>query len=143
MERLIVAAALVAVAVVVALALQRRRKADPEAQAPRFSTPDRLDRADFHRPDADWLVVAFTSATCSTCASVVQRMGPLASDQVAIQEVEVTERPDLHQRYDVDAVPLVVVADAAGSVRAHAFGPQTTAGLWSLVADARGSGAAG
>ncbi len=144
MDRMLLAAVLIGAAVAIAVTIGNRRGASrggggvqQPTSEPTFAVPSDLDRALFVEPHRPWLVVAFTSATCSTCASVVERMGPLASDQVAVQEVEVTSHPDLHERYGVDAVPLVVVADAEGVVRAHAFGPQTTAGLWSLVADAR------
>ncbi len=150
MERLLLAVVLIGVAVAIAVTISRRREATRgpaagsgsgsgggQAGEPTFSVPSALDRSLFDDPQRAWLVVAFTSLTCSTCASVVERMGPLESDQVAVQEVEVTRRRDLHERYGVDAVPLVVVADAEGLVRAHAFGPQTTAGLWSMVAGAR------
>lgn len=130
-----IAAVVVVVAVVVAVVVQRRR---PVAErAPSFQVPPRLDRGDFDRPDTPWLVAVFTAATCDTCAGVLARARPLASDELVVQEVEVAASRALHQRYGIDAVPLVVVADAAGAVRAHAFGPQATSDLWGLVAQAR------
>lgn len=135
LSRLVLALVLVAVAVVVAIVVQRRRPVP--APAPRFNVPPRLDRGDFSRPDVAWLVAVFTSATCETCAGVVERAAPLASGEVVVQEVEVGRDAALHERYDISAVPLVVVVDHDGVVRAHAFGPQGTSELWGLVADAR------
>ena len=71
MARLALAAGLVVAAVVVAWLVQRH-KGEP-ARAPTFHVPDRLERASFDRPEAPWLVVVFTSATCDTCAAVAEK----------------------------------------------------------------------
>jgi hypothetical protein len=99
--------------------------------------PAQIDRHDFPRPQAPWLVVVFTSSTCHTCADVVAKAGVLASDDVAVTEVEYTAARDLHRRYGIDSVPLVLVADAAGIVRRHVLGPVTATDLWAAVAAAR------
>ena len=81
--------AIVAVVVLVAtiVALQRRRSPQPPTQ-PRGTVPSQLDRADFFQPSAPWLVVAFTSATCSTCSDVMRKASVLASKEVVVQEAE-------------------------------------------------------
>ncbi len=135
MERLIVAAVLVALAVVVAVVLDRRRP-DAPTQA-RWAVPTQLDRADFARSEATWLVAVFTSATCDSCAGVVARALPLESGEVAVQEVEVGAEPELHRRYGIDAVPCLVVADPAGVVRASFVGPPTATELWAALAELR------
>jgi hypothetical protein len=135
MERLLLAAVVVAVAAVVAVLVQRRRP-EPPTQA-RWPIPTQLDRNDFDEPATPWLVAVFTSATCSACERVLMGAQPLASDQVAVTEVEVKARPDVHKRYQIEAVPLVVVADADGVVRASAVGPTTPTELWDAVAEAR------
>jgi hypothetical protein len=138
-ERLVLVLVLVAVAVVVALVLERRRRpADPAPTG--YALPAQLDRADFDRPEAPWLVAVFTSATCSTCASVWSKAQMLASDDVAVQEVEVSAARHLHERYRIEAVPAVVVADAAGEVRATFLGPVTATDLWATVAELREPG---
>lgn len=134
-ERALIAVVLVLAAVAVATIVQRRRP-QPSA-APTFHVPDRVDRSDFDRPDVPWLVAAFTSSTCDTCAGVMQKAMALESDAVAVQELEVKARSDLHQRYGVDAVPLLIVVDSAGTVRRHFFGPVPTSELWAAVADTR------
>lgn len=141
MERLVVAAVVVVVAVVVALVLQRRQT-DPPARAA-FQVPAQLDRDDFDRPDAPWLVAVFTSATCETCAGVWDRARPLDAgpgSPVVVQELEVGTEPALHERYGIDAVPLVVIADAEGVVVRHFLGPVTATDLWAAVAEARQPG---
>lgn len=136
MVRIIVAVAIVVVAALVAEIVRRRRRPDAPTQ-PRHALPAQLDRADFERPEAPWLVVVFTSATCETCAGVVDKANVLASGEVAVQDVPYQERRDLHERYAIDAVPCLLLADAAGVVRASFLGPVGAAELWSAVADAR------
>jgi hypothetical protein len=140
-ERLLLALALIAVAVVVAVVLQRRRAAPPARSA--WHVPIQLDRADFDRPDAPWLVAVFTSATCDSCAGVWERAVPLDAGPdgpVVVQQVEAVADRELQRRYGIDAVPLVVLADAAGIVRWHVTGPVTATDLWAAVAEARDPG---
>ena len=135
MDRLLVAAAIVAVAVVVALVVRRRRPDAPTQ--PAKGVPVQLDRHDFARPEAEWLVAVFTSATCHTCADVVAKAGVLASDDVAVTEIQYPDRRDLHERYGVDAVPLLVIAGRDGVIRGSFLGPVSATDLWAAVAAAR------
>jgi hypothetical protein len=59
---------------------------------------------------------------------------------VAVQEAEVTRDADLHERYRIDAVPTLVIADAAGVVRGSFVGPVTATDLWATVAELREPG---
>ena len=138
--RLLIAAAIVAVAVAVAYAM-RRRRADAPTQATR-AVPSQLDRTDFERPDAEWLVAVFTSATCDTCADVLAAARTLidTAGDVAVVDVEYQALPPLHERYGIEAVPLLVIADAEGVVRASVFGPVGAADLARAFAAARASG---
>jgi hypothetical protein len=138
-ERLVLVVVLAAVAVAVALVAQRRRR-PPAPTITGHVLPDRLDRADFARPDAPWLVAVFTSTTCHTCAGVWEKAELLASDDVAVQQLEAEEAKALHDRYRVTAVPGVVVADASGTVRARFLGPVTATDLWATVAELRDPG---
>jgi hypothetical protein len=133
--RILIAVALVAVALVVAYVLEKRKPAPPTQ--PTWAVPSQLDRADFDRPTAPWLVVVFTSATCTTCAGVLAKAKPLENDEVAVQEVEAVARKDLHQRYAIDAVPTLVVADAAGVVRGSLVGPASAEEIWAAVSGVR------
>jgi hypothetical protein len=139
MERVLIAAALVAVALVVAALLQRRRPAAP-TQA-RWTVPAQLDRADFEGPDVPWLVAVFTSTTCDSCERMLEKAAVLASADVRVQNVTFQDSKDIHQRYAVDVVPLLVVADAAGVVRASFIGTASATDLWAAVAEARHPGA--
>ena len=135
MDRLLIAAAIVVVAVIVALIARRRRPVAPTQ--PAGLVPTQLDRHDFVRPDAPWLVAVFTSATCDTCADVVAKAAVLASDEVAVTEVEWQSHRDVHDRYRIDGVPLLVIADREGVVRSSFAGPVTATDLWAAVAAAR------
>jgi hypothetical protein len=137
-DRLIIAAAIVVIAVVVALSVRRWRRPDAPTQVSR-AVPSQLDRGDFVRPGAAWLVVVFTSATCDTCAGVVAAARSLGGDDVAVVDVEYQARRSVHERYRIEAVPMVVFADAAGAVRASRLGPVSAAELASVLAAARGS----
>jgi hypothetical protein len=120
----LLAALAVAVLVgLVALLLRRRQRPDAPTQPRTRPVPAQLDRADFARPETPWLVVAFTSANCLSCRATVDEAQALAGERVAVEEVEVGARGSLHARYGITAVPIVVVADADGVVRASFVGP--------------------
>lgn len=130
---------LVAVAVAVALVVERRRKPATPTNVG-HTLPDHLDRRDFADPSAPWLVAVFTSATCDTCAGVWDKARHLASDDVAVQEIEVSAARALHDRYRITAVPAVVIADRTGAVRSTFLGPVTATDLWATVAELREPG---
>ena len=138
MDRLLLLVLVAATAGTLAHLLQRRRPDAPVRTG--WSVPQQLDRRDFDRPDAPWLVAVFTSATCDTCGSVVEVARPLESQAVAFQEVEAGERRDLHDRYAVDAVPMVLLVDGVGVVRDHHLGPVTATHLWGSLAELRQPG---
>jgi hypothetical protein len=135
----VIALVLVVLAVAVATILNRTRRPAPPSQ-PTYAVPAQLDRADFDRPHAPWLVAVFSSATCATCADMVAKARVLGSEEVAVDDVEVGARGDLHRRYRIDAVPLTVLADAEGVVRASFVGPATATDLWAAMAEVREPG---
>lgn len=136
MIRVVIAVAIVVLAAGVAAIVNRRRRADPPTQ-PRQQFPAQLDRADFSEPSRPWLVAVFSSESCHTCADVVAKAEVMRSDDVAVDVVPFQTRRDLHQRYAIDAVPCLVVADAVGTVHAGFLGSVTATDLWAAVADAR------
>ena len=119
-SRLLVALVVSVVAVVVARLLERRRPAPPTRDA--YPGPAQLDRQDFPRPDAPWLFVLFSSRTCDSCGPMATRVQGLESDEVAVIEVEAKAERELHRRYRIEGVPMVVLADADGAVRAGFVG---------------------
>ena len=124
------------VAVASGVAWQRRRTTAAPTQ-PHGALPSQLSRADFHAADTPWLVVAFTSATCDTCALVAQKVAVLASREVAVQEVEYSKNRTLHDRYRVEAVPTLVIADSRGVVQFSHVGPISATDLWAEMARCR------
>jgi hypothetical protein len=135
-ERLLIALAIGVVAGLFALWLRRRRTVDaPTGGAGRV--PTQLDRADFPRPDAPWLVAVFTSATCDACKDVRSKVEILESEDVAVVAVEFPTDRETHKRYGIDSVPLVVIAGADGVVQRHFLGPVTATDLWAAVAAER------
>lgn len=132
--------AVVVVAVVVAELVRRRRPDAPTQPRAGYRAPSQLDRADFEGADREWLVAVFTSATCTTCAETLARASVLASDAVAVCEVEVAARPDLHSRYGIEAVPIVAISDRDGVVRQSFIGPVSATHLWGALAELREPG---
>jgi len=132
---------IVGVVVIVALLAnlwQRKRQVDAPTQGA-SEVPSQIDRADFVRPDAPWIVLAFTSATCQTCSDIERKVQVLETKSVAIQILEYTAERDLHARYKIDAVPAVLMADSNGVVQANFLGPVSATDLWAALARARDS----
>jgi len=138
-ERIVLAVVLALVALGVAWVLQRRQRPAAPVRTG-YSVPTQVDRADFDHAEVPWLVAVFTSATCDICAGVWDKARPLASEAVAVQEVEYVARRDLHDRYRIEAVPSVLVVDAEGVVVRSFLGPVTATDLWAAVAEAREPG---
>jgi copper chaperone CopZ len=134
--RVVVAIVILAIAAGIAWWLEHRRVVAPPSQG-RAVAPEQLDRNDFPRPEAPWLVVLFTSRHCESCAGLVDKALPLASDEVAVAEVEYTLQPDLHARYRIDAAPITVVVDHEGVTRAAFIGAYAAPELWSALAEVR------
>jgi len=138
-ERALIALVLAGAVLAVAAVIQRRQRVDAPVRTG-YALPAQLDRADFQRPEAPWLVVVFTSATCGTCHGVWERARLLESASVAVQEVEHLVDGDLHDRYAIEAVPTALVVDGRGVVAAGFVGPVTATDLWAAVAEAREPG---
>lgn len=140
MDRVLLAGLLLVGAVAVALVLRRRQTDEPVRTS--WAVPDWLDRTEFSEPASPWLVAVFTSATCRSCQEALAEVQRLAGEDVAVEEVDVETRPELHERYGIEAVPTVVIADAEGAVRGSFIGPPTAVELRDRVAEARRADAA-
>lgn len=139
MTRLVIAVVIVAVVAVFAELVRRRRVPDAPTQR-RFNVPEQLDRADFVRPEAPWLVVTFSSDTCDKCADVVSKAAVLETRDVAVANIDFLQNKKLHERYNIDAVPTLVIVDSDGVTRKSFLGPMTATDLWAGVAEAREPG---
>ena len=135
--RVVVVVVVFGALVVLAWWLERRRRVDAPPR-PAGAVPVQLDRADFSRPDAPWLVVLFTSTACESCEGLYDKTKPLESSDVAVVECEFPQARALHDRYRIDAAPMTLIADAEGVVRASFLGAFQAADLWNALAELRG-----
>ena len=135
--QLAIGLAVALVAAAAAVVITKRTRVDAPTQPESYEVPAMLDRADFDRPEAPWLVAVFSSSTCLSCEDAWDKARHLESDEVAVQEIEAIERKDLHERYDIDAVPMIVVADDEGVTRASFVGVPSAADLWAALAELR------
>ena len=135
MTRSLIAIGVILIALLLAWAYQRRNStyAASPSVAPTYSVPKKLERWDFTHPNHNWLLVVFTSKSCSTCAGVINAAQQLASSSVAIQEVEYNAQRDLHARYGIAVVPLVILVDKDGMVVASHAGAATAEELAKLL----------
>jgi hypothetical protein len=136
--RLIIAAAILVVVLGVSWWLRRRRPEGPPRDA--YPVPRQLDRADFARPNAPWLVAYFSSEVCDSCQGLGPKVAALESAAVATCELDYADRRDLHQRYDISAIPMILLADDAGVVHRAFIGATTAADLWAALAELREPG---
>ena len=139
MQILVIAVVIAAVVALAATTYRNRRTPEPPTQTA-WSVPQQLDRAEFDDPRAAWLAVLFTSETCATCANMAEKVELLRSTEVAVDIVSFQARRIAHERYCIDAVPTVVVADLEGVVRASFVGPVSATDLWASVAELREPG---
>jgi len=137
--RLLIAAGLVAVVIAVALVAHRRRRPAPPPRDA-YPVPAQLDRADFPRPDAPWLVAYFWSRTCDSCEGMGEKVAVLESSEVATCALEAVDHRALHRRYEIAAIPMVLVVDADGVVRRSFVGAVSATDLWAALAEARSAG---
>ena len=135
MDRLLLVLGGVAIAALVAMLLSRGHQAAPAANT--HTIPRQLNRGDFKGATRPWLVAVFTASTCATCAGVMERARHLDSSYVVVQELELSTDKAIHERYGVDAVPMVLIADETGAVQRAFLGPTTAADLWASLAELR------
>jgi hypothetical protein len=137
--RLLIAAALVVVVLVVAVVAQRRRRPAPPPRDA-YPVPAQLDRSDFPRPDAPWLVAYFWSRTCDSCQGMGEKVAVLESPEVGTVQLEAVDDRDLHRRYEIAAIPMVLIVDADGVVRRSFVGAVSATDLWAALAELRSGG---
>lgn len=132
MSRLIITLALLAVVGALAYVYQNRRATAQVATA--NPLPSHVDRSAFIAPNAPWLLVVFSSASCLACADVWKHAQGFEQANVAVQEVEVLADPELHGAYNIDSVPSTLVVDAQGIVKADFVGPLSPADIDQIAA---------
>ena len=136
MLRIVIGVALLAVALIISTVLERRRRVgSPISDA--HPVPRQLFRVDFPQPEAPWLVALFSSQTCDSCASMRERVQALGASDVAVCDLEFSAERELHERYEISGVPMVLIADAEGVVRESFVGPATAQELRDALARVR------
>ncbi|HEY8217172.1 MAG TPA: thioredoxin family protein [Acidimicrobiia bacterium] len=136
--QLAIGIAVAAGALGVAWWLRRRVPDGPPRDA--YPVPRQVARADFERPDAPWLVAYFSSAACASCAGLGPKVEALESRDVATCELPFETRRDIHDRYRIEAIPMVLIVDADGVVCRAFVGATTATDLWAATAEARSPG---
>ncbi len=129
--------AIVAVSVVAAsvIALVVNKRSPDVPTSPSFGVPQQLDRADFAAPEAGWLFVLFSSKTCLACADAREALLAVGSTGAQVQELEVESNRALHEKYAIDAVPTIVLADHEGVVQWSYLGAPAPADVADVLAD--------
>jgi len=136
--RIVIALLILATVGAVAWVMRRRPPEPPPRDV--YPVPKQLDRADFPRPEAAWLVALFSSDACDSCHGLGDKLTPLESGDVAVCEVDAEHQGALHRRYELAAIPTTVVADDEGVVRRAFVGAFTATDLWAAVAELRDPG---
>ena len=136
--RLGVGVAILVVAVAIAWWLRRQRPQAPPRDA--YLVPRQLDRADFPRPEAGWLVAYFSSTTCAGCQQLGPKVEVLASADVVTIDCSFENQRELHERYEISAIPMILIADADGVVQRAFIGATSATDLWAAVAEVREPG---
>jgi len=137
--RLVVAAAVVAVVFVVAVVVRKRSRPEPPPRTA-YPIPRQLDRTDFPDPGKATLVAYFWSRTCDSCVGLGPKLAVLADADTALAAFEETDDRAMHRRYDIAAIPMILVADTDGVVRRAFVGAVSSEDLWSAVAAIRSPG---
>jgi Thioredoxin len=136
--RIVIGVALLGVVLVIAALLRRGRPAPPPRDV--YPIPRQLDRDDFPRPDAPWLVAYFSSTLCDSCRGLGPKVAVLESADVSVCELDAARRRDLHERYEISAIPMILITDDEGVVRRAFVGATTATDLWAAVAELRSPG---
>ena len=137
--RLIITAVLAGVVLAAALVVRRRRRPAPPPRSA-YPIPRQLDRNDFARPDAPWLIAFFWSLTCDSCGGLETKVRALESPSVATCALEAVADRAVHQRYEIAAIPMILIVDSEGVVRRAFVGTVSATDLWAAVADVRSPG---
>ena len=105
-----------------------------------YPVPKQLDRADFPRPEAAWLVTLFSSAACDSCQGLGAKLEPLESSDVAVCEIDAEHTARSIAATSSPPSPPRVIADHEGVVRRAFVGAFTATDLWAAVAELRDPG---
>jgi len=133
--RIIIVGIVVALAIALNQVFARRGKQSPTQADP--TMPTHIDRSDFADEQKEWLVLAFTSSSCNTCADIERKAVVLRSQNVAVDICEYSANQSLHKKYAIEAVPTLLFVEADGVVRKGFLGPASATDIWAALARVR------
>lgn len=133
MVTLLIVLAIAAVAAAVAWRFNGRAPDAPTT--PQFAAPQQLDRSDFEHPDREWLLALFSSETCLSCHEAREALEPVRFDRVGVLDLPLETNKALHNRYSIDAVPIMVLADSDGVVRWSYLGAPPAEAIRNILVD--------
>lgn len=130
---------IVVLCIVTIVVVNRRKRGS--TQTTHYDAPVRLDLHDFFDKVTEVCVVAFTSSSCESCDNVWSKVAVVQSDKVSVANIEYEDDRGkiLHAKYDIEAVPTIVVCDTAGTTKKAYLGSVTATDLWAGVAAVRGA----
>lgn len=129
------------VLVVIGLLLGVARKNKAQTQVTSFDLPTQIDIEDFTNSNALVHVCMFSSEHCDGCETVWAKAEVLKSDKVEVVKISYQDEHGrkLHDKYQIEAVPSVLVCDENGKTLKAFLGNVTATDLWAAVAQARGA----
>jgi hypothetical protein len=132
---------LLVVAACLGLILYSRSKKPSPTSTTHYDAPSHIERGDFPDATTEVFAVAFTSASCESCHDIVTKLKAAQTSQVDISIVEYEDDhgKTLHKKYDIEAVPTVVICDSNGTTQKAFLGAVTATDLWAGLAQVRGS----
>lgn len=126
---------------IVAILLLVARKKKPQTQVTSFDLPTQIDVEDFEDPTCELHVIMFSSEHCDGCDSVWDKAQVLSSSTVEVLKASYQDKQGriLHDKYQIEAVPSLVICDADGKTLKAFLGSVTATDLWAAVAELRGA----
>ncbi|MFN8015361.1 MAG: thioredoxin domain-containing protein [Acidimicrobiia bacterium] len=126
------------VAIGIIKASNRNKSATKETT---YIAPTKIERNDFPQCKSETLVVVFTSTKCDSCGNIIDKANVLSSDCVDVVNVSYEDKngSKLQKKYEIEAVPTVVVCDENGVVQQSYIGSVSATDLWASVAKLRGA----
>lgn len=124
----------------VTIVIYAKSRGRQEIRSTTYDTPLKVDRSDFAQLDQETLVVAFLSQKCDSCIDVWSKAQVLGSNKVGVTKIDF-EDPNgkkLHKKYEIEAVPTVIICDSSGVTQKAFLGAVTATDLWAAVARVRG-----
>jgi hypothetical protein len=129
------------IALVCSVTFIARRKREEPIRETHYDAPSKIERNDFPDLDAPTLVAIFTSQACDSCSGVWSKVSVLQSREVDVINIVFEDEvgKKLHKKYDIEAVPTVVICDENGVTQKAYLGSVTATDLWAGVAGVRGA----